>query len=474
VRQYCVVTQKQPPLMGLLASVASVAVITALVYALKQAVPVVSTGVVYMLAVLLVSSRWGLWFGVLTAVLSALAFNFFHIPPTGQFSIADGENWVALVVFVVVALVTSTMASTAAARAEEAERGRREADLTAEMARLLLGGGSVEESLRTVAQRIAEAYELPSVSVELAWVDSDPRRRAVPLIVDGNRIGTVLVPMSIDPVVFDALQDRVVPALETLVGAARRRDELEAQVIETKALRRSNVVKTTLLRTVSHDLRSPLTAITAAAGGLASPNLDDDERRELTSVISDESARLSRLVDNLLDLSRIQAGSADPRADWCSVEELVQGAIESVPTPPGGFDVELDPDLPLLQADAAQLERAFANVLENSAHFAGSEPVVVRGRLTGRAVILRVTDHGPGVPSGELERIFEPFYRSRERAGAGAGSGLGLAIARGFLEANGGRIRAESLPGQGTSFVIQLPVPATAPTPSVTSDQAAE
>ena len=234
-------------------------------------------------------------------------------------------------------------------------------------------------------------------------------------------------------------------------------------MIETKALRRSNVVKTTLLRTVSHDLRSPLTAITAAAGGLASPKLDDEQRRELTSVISDESARLSRLVDNLLDLSRLQAGSADPRTDWCSLDEAVHGAIESVVAPPGGFDVELDPDLPLVEVDAAQLERALANVLENSAHFAGSQPVVVRGRLAGPFAMLRVTDHGPGVPSDELERIFEPFYRSRERAGAG--SGLGLAIARGFLEANGGRIRAESLPGQGTSFVIQLPVPAETPPP---------
>ena len=457
---------------GLVASLASVAVITALVYALKEVVPVVSTGVVYMLAVLLVASRWGRWFGVLTAVLSALAFNFFHIPPTGQFSIADGENWVALVVFVVVALVTSTLSGTAAARADEAERGRREADLTAEMARLLLGGGSIEESLRTVAQRIAEAYELPSVSVELAWVDSDPRRRAVPLIVDGNRIGTVLVPSAIDPVVFDALQDRVVPALETLVGAARRRDELEAQVIETKALRRSNVVKTTLLRTVSHDLRSPLTAITAAAGGLASPKLDEEQRRELTSVITDESARLSRLVDNLLDLSRLESGSAEPRTDWCSIEELIESAIESVGAAPGGFDVRLDPDLPLIQADAAQLERAFANVLENSSHFGGADPVVVRGHLAGRLAILRVTDHGPGVPSDELERIFEPFYRSRERAGAG--TGLGLAIARGFLEANGGRIRAESLPGQGTSFVIQLPVPANAPTATARGERTAE
>ena len=252
----------------------------------------VSTGVVYMLAVLLVSSRWGLWLGVGTAVLSAAAFNFFHIPPTGQFTIAEGENWVALAIFVVAALVTSTLSGQATARAEEAERGRREADLTAEMARLLLGGGRIEESLRAVAQRIAEAYDLPSVSIELTWVDSDQRRRAVPLIVDGNRIGTVLVPSSADPAVSDALQDRVVPALETLVGAARRRDELEAQTIETRALRRSNVVKTTLLRTVSHDLRSPLTAITTAASGLASADLDDRERDELTSVIIDESARL--------------------------------------------------------------------------------------------------------------------------------------------------------------------------------------
>jgi two-component system sensor histidine kinase KdpD len=459
-------------LSGLVASLASVAAITALVYGLKEAVPVVSTGVVYLLAVLLVSSRWGLWFGVLTAVLSAAAFNFFHIPPTGRFTIADGENWVALAVFVVAALFTSTLSATATARAVEAERGRREADLTAEMARLLLGGGSIEASLRTVGQRIADAYDLPSVSVELAWVDSDPRRRAVPLIVEGNRIGTVLVPSAADPAVFDALQDRVVPSLETLVGAARRRDELESQGIETKALRRSNVVKTTLLRTVSHDLRSPLTAITAAAGGLASPHLDDEQRRELTSVITDESARLSRLVDNLLDLSRLQAGGAEPRTDWLSLDEVVHGAIESVSAPPGGFDVELDPDLPLIQADATQLERALANVLENSSHFAGSEPVVVRGRVAGRAAILRVTDHGPGIPAGELERIFEPFYRSRERAGAG--SGLGLAIARGFLEANGGRIRAESLPGQGTSFVIQVPVPADAPAAPAGAERTAE
>ena len=450
----------------------SVAVITGLVYALKEAVPVVSTGVVYMIAVLLVSSRWGLWLGVATAVLSAAAFNFFHIPPTGRFTIAEGENWLALGVFLVAAVVTSTLSGTAAARAEEAERRRREADLTAEMARLLLGGGSIEDSLRAVGHRIAEAYDLPSVSVELVWVDSDSRRRAVPLIVDGNRIGTVVVPNSADPAALAALQDRVVPALETLVGAARRRDELETQVIETKALRRSNVLNRTLLRTVSHDLRSPLTAITTAAGGLGAANLDDHGRQELISVITDESRRLSRLVDNLLDLTRLQAGSAEPNPDWSSLEELVQGAIESVPAPPGGFDLKLDPELPLIQTDAAQIERALANVLENASHFAGSDPVVIRGRAADRFVILRVTDRGPGIPAAELERIFEPFYRSRDRGEAG--SGLGLAIARGFLETNGGRIRAESLPGQGTSFVIQLPLPVDSPAEIPSAERARE
>jgi two-component system, OmpR family, sensor histidine kinase KdpD len=447
-------------IIGLAAAIGSVAAITVANYGLRELVPVVSTGVVYMLAVLLVSSRWGLWLGLLTGLLSATAFNFFHLPPTGEFTIADEENWVALAIFLVVAAVTSKLADAARSREAEAERRRREADLTAEMARLLLGGANVEESLRLVGQRVAQTFELPSVEVEPRWVDTDRRRRAVPLIVEGSRAGTLLVPTKTDPAVLEALQDRVVPALETLLTAAREREELESQVIETKALRRSNVVKTTLLRSVSHDLRSPLTAIATAAGGLESETLSDAERRELVSVISTESARLERLVQNLLDLSKLQAGGADPNADWCSVEELVRSAIEAGPAPTAGFDVDLDEDLPLVNVDAVQLDRALANVLENSVRFAGDGPVTIRGRASERSVVLRISDHGRGIAKEELERIFEPFHRSGERGG---GSGLGLSIARGFLEANGGRIRAESLPGQGTSFVIQLAVPVQAP-----------
>ncbi len=437
----------------------SVALVTVVIFGLRELVPVVSTGVVYMLAVLFVSSFWGLWLGLFTAFLSAAAFNFFHIPPTGGFTVSDGQNWVALAVFLVAAAVISGLAGAARARAEEAERRRSEADLAAEMARTLLGGAELEESLRTAGRRIASAFGLSSVSIELAWADSDERLRALPLIVGGARVGTVMVPRDTEPDVLEALQDRVVPALETLVAAARKREELETQVIETKALRRSNVVKTAVLRSVSHDLRSPLTAITTAAEGLGSATLSPESRDELTSVIALESARLARLVDNLLDLSRLQAGGVESRADWVSVEEIVGTAIESVTAPPGGFDVQIGADLPLVQADGGQLERALANVLDNAGRHGAGEPVTVRARRTGQQVLLRVGDRGPGMAREELERVFEPFHS----AGDHSGTGLGLAIARGFVEANGGRIRAESLPGQGTTIVVALPLPSEQP-----------
>lgn len=441
---------------GLLVAAAAVAATTGAIYGLREIMPEVATGVLYLLAVLLVSGYWGRWLGLLTALLSAASFNFFHIPPTGRFTIAEEENWLALGVFLVVAIVTSALAAAARDREQEAERRRREADLSAEMSRLLLGGTSIEESLPAVGERIAKAFGLPYVSIEPSWVDSDERRRALPLRVGGSRAGTMLIPRDADLELREILEERVVPALETLLGAAKRREQLEAQVIETKALRRTDAMKTALLRAVSHDLRSPLTAIRAAAGGVGSDTLPSEQRRELASVIELESARLSRLVDNLLDLSRLQAGGVEPRADWISVEELVRAAVASVPSPEARFDVDLDPDLPLVLVDAVQLERALANVLDNCARY--SENVAIRAHPAGRQITLRVSDRGPGIPKDELERIFEPFHRVDEARDGG--SGLGLAIARGFVEANGGRLRAESLPGQGASFVLQLPVPA--------------
>jgi two-component system sensor histidine kinase KdpD len=444
--------------VGAVVAALGVGATTALIYPLAQIAPVVALGVVYLVVVLLVSSIWGGWLGAATAVASALAFNFFHIPPTGRFTISESENWVALAVLLIAALFTSTLAERTRVRTREAHDRRQEADLAAETARLLLRGASLDEALPTVSQRLAHALGLSSAAIELHTVPGDERRVALPLGEAGRPLGTLLVPAGLEPDVLERLEQRVVPALDAILGAAIERDALQREVVETSALRRSDVLKTALLRAVSHDLRSPLTAILTAAGALGSASLSPAEHRELVADIAGEAGRLSRLVDNLLDMSRLEARTAEPRVEWCSVEEVVLAAVDDIALPNGTFALALATDLPLIRADAAQLERAFANLLENSARYSGGHPVSVRARAVGARILVRIVDRGPGVPAAETERIFEPFYRAPGADNGHRGSGLGLAIVRGFVEANGGRVWVESLPGQGSTFVVELPV----------------
>ncbi len=361
--------------VGLGASILSVAISTALIYPLRQITPALSTGVVYMLAVLVISIYWGLWLGIFTAVASATSFNFFHIPPTGNLDIANGENWVALVVFLAAAVLVSSLAEQSRARAREAEQRRGEA--------------------------------------------SRAMQATMALLLD--------------------------------------RERLQAATIETEALRRSDEVKTALLRTVSHDLRSPLTAIMAAGDALSAERIGDEDRRALAEAVSAESARLSRLVDKLLDLSRLEGGHAQPRLDWCSIEEVVAAAVEDLGERGDLVRVSLDPDLPFVRADAAQLERAIANLLDNAVRYSGGERALVRARALKDRVAIRVVDRGPGIPHADLQRVFEPFYRGSD-SHPHEGSGLGLAIVRGLVEVNGGQVWAESTPSQGTTFVIEMPL----------------
>jgi two-component system sensor histidine kinase KdpD len=438
--------QRRPPLVaGIAAAVAGVALTTLLVYALDDVAPVLSLGVVYLLVVLGVATVWGAPLALATAVVSALAFNFFHIPPTGRFTIATGENWVGLVVFFVAAVGASSLAEIARKRAGEADERRQEADLSAEMARLLLRGGRLEETLPSVGARLAQSLGLASAAIELRPVDAGDRSVVFALREGTRQIGTLVLPAGAPEPVLRRVQVRVAPSLEALLAAALERDALQAEVVETAALRRSDVIKTALLRSVSHDLRSPLTAILTTAEALPSPSLTPEERAELAASVTEEARRLSRLIDDLLDLSRLEADAAEPHPEWCSPET---------------FKVAIDPDLPPVRADAAQLRRAFANLLENAHRHSGGHPVSVRARDVGGRILLRFVDRGPGVPQAQRERIFEPFYRSGTKATGHRGSGLGLAIVRGFVEANGGKVWVESLPDQATSFVVELPLSA--------------
>jgi two-component system sensor histidine kinase KdpD len=442
---------------GVFASIAAVALITGVIYPIKTIGSPISAGILYLLAVLLIASFWGLRLGVFTAVISGLAFNWFHIPPTGQFTIAKDQDGVAFITFLVVAIVVSAIADRARRRTLEAEQRRLEADLSAETARLLLGGRSVEEALPTVTHRLAQVLELPSAAIELSVGGGDERRIAFPLRDEVAQIGTLLLPVGISSATSERVETRIVPALETLLAAALHRERLLAEVVESQAIRRSDEMKTALLRTISHDLRSPLTAIATAGDALGSSSLSDEDREQLSAAVTEEAARLSTVVSQLLDLSRLQAGAAEPKRDWFSVEEIVREAIEQLGAPTGKFVLSFDPGMPFVRADAAQLERAFANLLANSLRHSVDKPVTVQVHQSSGRIVVRVSNQGPGIPSAELERIFEPFYRGEKKSDH-SGSGLGLAIVRGFVEANGGSVHAESLPGQGATFVVDLPL----------------
>ena len=457
--------QAEPPprWIGAAAAALAVAVCTALIFPLKQAAPPASFGVLYMLGVIAVSVTWGFGLGALTAIASALAFNFFHLPPVGHLAIRGTQNWVALAAFLVAAVLASSVAEAARARTREAEDRRREADLAAETARLLLRGERLDEAVGEVSARLAESLGLPWARLELSPVVTAGDAIAFALREGGAEVGTLLVPRDTRPDARRRIAERVAPALEALLSAARERERLLGEVVETAALRRADVVKTALLRAVSHDLRSPLTAIRAAGESVALPGLSAAEREELASVVQEETRRLSRLVDNLLDLSRLEAGAAAPRREWISIEEIISVAAGELEDGTAEFTVRADKDLPLIEADAVQLERALVNVMENASRHSGGEPVLIRARAVRGHLTIRVVDRGPGIAEAQLQRVFEPFYRADGQSER-RGSGLGLAIARGFVEANGGTLRAESTPGQGSSFVFSLPLAKAAPT----------
>jgi two-component system sensor histidine kinase KdpD len=328
-------------------SVAAVAVVTGAVFGLKEVAPVLSLGVLYVFAVLPVAISYGLGYAIVVSVASMLAFNFFFLPPVHTLALTDSENWVALAVYLVTAVVVSELAAVA-------------------------------------------------------------RRRSL-------------------------------------------------AAVEAEALRRSDSVKTAVLHAVSHDLRSPLTAIRAAGEGLESGSLrlDEHDRAELLETIRIETARLERLVSNLLDLSRLEAGAALPEPELWPVDELVSRALEALGADAARISVINAGDPPPARVDIAQLERVLVNVLENALRLSSpADPVEVEVRELAGEIQIRVSDQGPGLDPDDLDRIFEPFEHGERGP---RGTGLGLAIARGFAAANECRLWAEARPGSGATFVLALP-----------------
>jgi two-component system sensor histidine kinase KdpD len=434
---------------GLLVGAALIAVVTVTIWGLEPHVPVLSLAVLYLFAVLPVAVLWGLPLAIAVSVASMLAFNFFFLEPTHTFNLEDSRNWFALGVFIVTSVVVSELAARSRRRATEAA-------FLAEVAGSLLEHGDVSGELERIAADAAGALQTEGATIELG----SQRTPGEPLLAGGRRVGTIRL--------FGqrrggaAARKRLLPALASLLGVAIDRQRLAAEALEAEALRRSDAAKTAVLRAVSHDLRTPLMAILTSASALAREDLDLDatDKRELMSTILGEARRLNRLIDNLLDLSRLEAGAARPEPDTWVVDDLIGQALEDTGDAEGRITVDL-PDEPIaVHADSHQIERVLVNLFENALKYSPpAEPVRVQVTSTPSRALVRVVDRGPGIRSEDRERIFEPFQRGE--TGDGGGAGLGLAIARGFAEANDARVWAESRPGQGATFVLALPtVPA--------------
>ena len=329
--------------------VVAVAGVTGAIYALRPAAPVLSLGVLYVIAVVTVAVFRGLAYAIPVCVASLLTFNFLFLPPVHTFALRDSANWVALAAYLVTAVAVSELAT----------RSRR----------------------------------------------------------------------------------------------------LARQAVEAETLRQSDAVKTAVLRAVSHDLRSPLTAIRAASDGLENRalTLDSSDREALWETIRIEVHRLERLVENLLDLSRLEAGPARRTPELWTVDALLASALEQLGSEADRVETHFADDAVLVRVDGPQLHRVLVNLLENALKFSSpSDPIDVTVEGGGGRVAVRIRDRGPGVAESDRERIFDPFERG---SSAGPGSGLGLAIARGFAEANGGRVWVEPQTDatSGSTFVLELP-----------------
>ncbi len=458
----------------------------------------------YLLGIVVIAARYGRGPAVFAAVASVAAFDFFFVPPYLTFAVADTQYVLTFAVMLFVGLVISGLTARIRLQAEAArQREQRTAALYA-MSGQLAETGAVEDLVAIAARHIAEVFDaevgaaladaggqlrivrhesgLPAEQDDVAlslWVlehrrpaglgtetSASARAVYVPLIGHRGPLGVV----SIRPRQRDAF---AIPGslrqLETFINQtalaverARSADEAQEARVRTETERLRN----SLLTSVSHDLRTPLATITGAATTIleSGAHLDHRTQQELLESVREEADRLNRLVQNLLEMTRLESGALQLRRDWHPLEEVVGAALGRLAKSLGTRKVTMNipPDLPLVAIDDVLIEQVFVNLLENAIKYTPPDSAIrILVSATDQSVTVEVADHGPGLPKGHEARVFEKFYRAASDGRQGAG--LGLAICRGVVAAHGGRIWAHNLPEGGVAFLFTLPLTDTPP-----------
>ncbi len=480
---------------GLLAGTAMLAVLLPVCVSFRGQLSLASDVLLFLLAVVVCAMIGGFVPAVAAAVVASLLLNFYLVPPYHTLSIARAENVLALLVFVAIAVLVSRVVDRAARRTLEAARSNAEAETLATLAGSLLRG---EQALPALMQRVRETFAVTSVSLlrrETA-APSSSGRQAPPYAGSGLRGGwRTLASVGEDPCerpdegdtevavgddlvlvlrgrMLAAEDQRVLAAFATEVAVAYQQRQLSIAADAAADLADADRSRTALLNAVSHDLRSPLASAKAAVSGLLSEDVhwSEADSRELLENANSSLDRLTALVTNLLDMSRLQAGALAVARRPVGLDDVVSRALAGTSTAEAPIDIEVPADLPEVLADAGLLERVIANVVENALRY--NPPgltLLVTARDLGERVELRVIDRGPGIPAEARDTVFEAFQRRTDQSvSTGASVGLGLAIARGFTLAMGGEITLEDTPGGGLMVCIALPraVGATRPAPA--------
>jgi two-component system sensor histidine kinase KdpD len=449
-------------LLGSVLAVVAPALLTALGVLLKPQVGLSTDVVGYVLAVVIVALVGGLWPAVAAAFISAGLLNFFFTPPYYTLRVADSENVIALVAMLIVAVLVALVVDMAARRAQQAARARTEAALLASYSRTVLAHLNPLERL---LNQVRENFGMTSVAL-LERRDEGWRQVACAGEPGCDKPDEADVDVAVTGDVHLALRGRALPAadrtvLEAAAGQAlltlrQQRSAIEAA--EAKRQAATTELRTALLSAVGHDLRTPLTSIKAAIGSLRAEDIDlsTEDEAELKAAIEESADRLAALIDNLLDSSRLATGAVEPKLRPVGYDEIVALALSGLDGR-GRVSVAVDEHLPAVLADEGLLERVVANVIDNALRHAGDSAVDVRASAYADEVELRVVDHGRGLPTKIVNQAFVPFQRLGDRDNT-SGVGLGLSVAKGFVDAMGGTIRAEDTPGGGLTIVISLPV----------------
>ena len=496
-------------------AVVACAVATAIVAVLPAVLWLTSGVLVYLIAVVAVSVLAGRGPGILASFLSLGFFDFLFVEPRFSLTISNPNEWAALLAFLIVSLTTSQLAAAQRERMLDAEAREREARLLHDLTDLL-AGAPFDQALTDVSERLrrelgaeavaiaVEAHGRPAGRAEAGTVEGRAALRAVPgtvSVLGGGRpasasetraagrwdrvlptyqstegrprnVGYAPIRRGSDVLGHVQVQwksaagigDRQARLLDTAAGqvaVAIERERLRERAVEAEVLRRTSELKSALLNAVSHDLRTPLSSIIGAAGSMLQADVawTSQERREFVETIEQEAERLNRIVGNLLDLSRIQGGTLVPVLDWHDPVLVVREALHRLApvTREHRLVVSVADDLPPVYLDPVEIDQVIANLVENAVKYTppGAE-IVVSAVVEDDQLRVSVADQGPGVPSDALPRLFEPFYRA-PTASAVRGSGLGLAVARGLVDAHGGRIWAENTDGRGARFIFVIP-----------------